>query len=589
MIKLLRTLPLIAVFSAILLLDAGVLWAADGEWPAVSLGKDFRGPGFYLSWIKILACWLTFLSWVGTTDWVSTDCQTLKLNYLRWNPILFGSFMAAFVLVWLIPYFWVGFLLLLAAYIGPLATYIVIRNKSVDNNLRVLTPEHLRFWIATRLNGIGIKMAVEKQDPNEVGSPVKLFACGGPDERTDNARQLLARQSPGFRVAREILADGFTGRAAAVMLDFAQQGVAVRLLVDGVWLPREAKEREAADPALESLKLLCGLNPKNRQARQEGTFTAEYESAKFEASFTSQGTPTGERVLIQFEDKKIRFKTLDELGMRTKLQEQLKEQLEAQKGFVLLSAMPANGLRTTTDVVLHSCDRYIREFVTVEEEKTPYQPVENIPVTTYKAAEGQSPADVLIRLFRTEPNVVVVRDLVNAQTVSMLCQEIAEENRLMISTVRAKDSAEALLRVLALGVQPAEFAKSVSAVLNLRLVRKLCDSCKEAYAPTAQILQQLGIPAGRVQAFYRPPTPNPQEPKEPCKVCGGVGYLGRTAIFELLVVGPAVRKVLASTPKLDLLRQAARKDGMKNLQEEGVLLVAKGVTSLPELMRVMKQ
>ena len=125
-------------------------------------------------------------------------------------------------------------------------------------------------------------------------------------------------------------------------------------------------------------------------------------------------------------------------------------------------------------------------------------------------------------------------------------------------------------------------------MVNQRLVRKLCDACKEAYTPPPQILQQLGIPEGRVQAFYRPPQPNPEEPKEPCEVCGGIGYLGRTAIFELLVVGDAVRKAL-TTAKLDLLRQAARKDGMKNLQEEGVLLVAKGVTSLPELMRVLKQ
>ena len=99
----------------------------------------------------------------------------------------------------------------------------------------------------------------------------------------------------------------------------------------------------------------------------------------------------------------------------------------------------------------------------------------------------------------------------------------------------------------------------------------------------------MGIPEGRVQAFYRPPQPNPEEPKEPCQACGGIGYLGRTAIFELLTVGDAVRKVLVASPKLDLLRRAARRDAMSSLQEEGVLLVAKGVTSLPELMRVLKQ
>jgi type II secretory ATPase GspE/PulE/Tfp pilus assembly ATPase PilB-like protein len=334
--------------------------------------------------------------------------------------------------------------------------------------------------------------------------------------------------------------------------------------------------------------MLCGLNPQDRQTRQSGVFLAEYESARYAGSFTSQGTPGGERVILQFEEKKIHFTSLDELGMRGKMQEQLLQLLGAKEGFALISAPPTGGLRTSTDIVLRACDRYTREFVAVEEDTRQYPPVENVPVTIYKAADGQSPVDVLPRLFRTEPSVVIVRDLVNADTVAMMCDE-TENHRLMIGTMRAKDSAEALLRVVALGVPPADFAKVVTVVLNQRLVRKLCMACKEAYTPPPQVLKQLGIPEGRVQAFYRPRQPNPEEPKEICAACGGIGYVGRTAIFELLPVGEAVRKALSSGAKLELLRQAARKDGMKNLQEEGVLLVVKGVTSLPELMRVMKQ
>jgi len=122
-------------------------------------------------------------------------------------------------------------------------------------------------------------------------------------------------------------------------------------------------------------------------------------------------------------------------------------------------------------------------------------------------------------------------------------------------------------------------------VLSQRLIRKLCENCREAYAPTPQVLKQLGIPEGRIETLYRPP----QQREEVCPECGGVGYKGRTGLFELLVVGDTLRQVLGSKPKLDLLRQAARKDGMRGLQEEGILLVAKGITSLPELMRVLKQ
>jgi type II secretory ATPase GspE/PulE/Tfp pilus assembly ATPase PilB-like protein len=582
---------------AVVLMGVGTGQLLAAEWPDYTPtpkpGVDFRGPGFYLSWIKILALWSIFLLWVKTTDWVSIDCQELKLDYLRWNPIVFGTFMFAFVLVWLIPMmsFWIALPIVLIAYIAPLTTYIVYRNSKVDNNRRVMTGEHLRFWFATNLNKMGMKIETEKRDPHELGPPVKLIAQGGPDSQTDNARLLMARQSPGMLTAREILAEGLAGRATSFMLDYTAQGVAVRTLIDGVWIPHEPRPRETGDPALESLKMLCGLNPQDRQSRQEGTFALDYESRRYVASLVTQGTPAGERTLIQFEEGKIPRRTLDDLGMRTKLQEQLQEALGLPQGLILFSAPPGSGLRSTTDAVLHSCDRFTREFATMEEESNRYQEVENIPVTTYNAAETPSPSEVLPKFFRTEPAVVVVRDLVDAATVSFLCEQIPD-NRLIISTVRAKDCAEALLRVLALGVSPADFSKSISAVVNQRLIRKLCDGCKQAYAPPPQVLQQLGIPEGRVQALYRPFQPNPQDPqesKEPCQTCGGIGYFGRTAIFEVLIVGDAVRKALASGAKIDALRQAARKDGMKSLQEEGVLLVAKGTTSLPELMRVLKQ
>jgi type II secretory ATPase GspE/PulE/Tfp pilus assembly ATPase PilB-like protein len=438
------------------------------------------------------------------------------------------------------------------------------------------------------LGRVGVKIEAEKRAAHEVGPPLKLTARGGPDERTDSARLLLARNSSGFLAARVLIADALASRASAIMLDYTPQGVGVRTMVDGVWIARPTQQREAADPALESLKMLCGLNPKDRQSRQAGLFAGEYESAKLAVNFASQGTAGGERVLIQFEEKKVRFDTFDDLGLRTKLQEQLRELLNLPKGLVLFSAAPGNGLRSTMDVALRACDRFVREFISVEEENTLYQTVENVAVSTYSAAEGQTPDDVLMKVFRTEPNVVIVRDLVNAETVRLLCQQIAKD-RLMIGTVRANDCAEALLRVLALGVPPAEFGPSISGVICQRLVRKLCDACKEAYAPTPQVLQQLGIPEGRVQAFYRPPQPKPEEPKEPCAVCGGIGYFGRTALFEVLTVGDVVRKSLAAGAKLDVVRRAARKDGLKNFQEEGILLVARGVTSLPELMRVLKQ
>ena len=97
-------------------------------------GPFKRGTGQYMSWMKIMAAWAVFLLWVGTTDWVSRDCQEMKLQYLRWNPSFSGFSSASIVLMWLLPWFWLGFPMLIIAYVAPLATYIVYRNGQVDSN-----------------------------------------------------------------------------------------------------------------------------------------------------------------------------------------------------------------------------------------------------------------------------------------------------------------------------------------------------------------------------------------------------------------------------------------------------------------------
>jgi type II secretory ATPase GspE/PulE/Tfp pilus assembly ATPase PilB-like protein len=582
-------LPLTA--AAFALVNSSQLMAQGASWPAYPLKNGWSGPGGYLNWIKILVCWLIFLAWCGTTDWVSRDAQEHRTNYLRWNPILFGTFAGAFLLHWALPWFWLGFPLLLIAYVAPLATYVVLRNRKVGDDERVLTPDHLRHWISQRAKLLGLKIAAEKKDPHEAGPPLILTARGG-TEREDNVHLLSARQSPGFTNARVLLADGLYRHADAIMLDYTQESVGVKHMVDGVWHESAGRDREQGDPILASLKLLSGLNPEDRRGRQEGRFAAQYDSEKFAATIVTQGTPTGERALVTLEGKKVRFDTMEALGMRSKMEEQVREIMAREQGFFLISAMPTGGLRSTTSVILRSSDRFMREFYAVEEAVNRYEEVENVHVTTYKAAEGQTPVSVLPEVFFQDPNVVVVRDLVNGETVGLLCSEIPK-NRLIVGTIRAKDCAEALLRVLALKTPPADFARGITAVLSQRLIRKLCPRCKEAYAPTPDMLQRMGIPAGKIEALYRPPQPpateEEQKKHEICPECTDIGYVGRTAIFELLVVDDTVRKTLAASPKLDLLRQAARKAGMRSLQEEGIVLVAKGVTSLAELMRVLKQ
>jgi type II secretory ATPase GspE/PulE/Tfp pilus assembly ATPase PilB-like protein len=255
---------------------------------------------------------------------------------------------------------------------------------------------------------------------------------------------------------------------------------------------------------------------------------------------------------------------------------------------VVFSAAPANGLKSTLNVAIRTADRFTRDFATVEDAQNRYEEVENVPVTLYDSEKGETPMNVLPDVFFREPQVMVIRDLVNTETLELCLEEIDNE-RLIITSVRSRDAIDTLLRMLAMKIPPEQFASKVSVVIFQKLIRKLCPDCKEAYQPSPKLLQKLGLPKGKVKELYRVRSePEEGEKHVPCTTCYDIGYAGRTAFFDILEITDDLRKAMVTDPKPETLRQAARKSGQKGLTFEGTLLVAKGVTSVEELMRVLK-
>jgi type II secretory ATPase GspE/PulE/Tfp pilus assembly ATPase PilB-like protein len=319
----------------------------------------------------------------------------------------------------------------------------------------------------------------------------------------------------------------------------------VRYQIDGVWHNVEPREREPGEMMTAVLKTIAGSDAAERVKRQEGNFGIEFNSAKYMGRLQSQAANGSERLLLNVSPTKMPVLSLEDMGMRPKTQEKLKELLSQPSGFVVFAAPPAGGLSSLFDGTLKACDRYMRDFVSIEDVAHREHDIENVQVTTYNAAAGEKAIPVLQKVIRTYPNVLVMRHLPDGETVKFLCDQV-KEDRLVMTAVRAKDSSEALLRVMMLKVPPKDFAGAVTGAVSVRLIRRLCEQCKEAYPPPQDLLKQLGLPPGKVQAFFRPPTET--DPKKPCPNCQGIGYKGRIGMFELLIVDDAVREVLLKSP-----------------------------------------
>jgi type II secretory ATPase GspE/PulE/Tfp pilus assembly ATPase PilB-like protein len=605
----LRTMMTCAGAALIVLIGADLAQAQFVEY-STGLSEEHainRGPGWYLAAWKIFLLLFVFWMWVKTSDWVSRDSgeigKSIGMPQEVWNPVVVFSFLLVFVIATLIPIFFAGYALLLIAYIAPLATYIVMRNSQVTAERKVLTPDHIMRSLKNM--GRGRKGPVEEKQPWELGPAVDLQAVG-PVAAVAQGYMIEARQNPGFVPVKRLIADALENRAEKIMLDFTAEAVAVRYYIDGVWHPgnpkiheKEPLNRQWGDLMLFVLKKLASLNPADRRGKQEGKLKVEYNGAKYDAVLATQGTPTGERVVLTFLIITKVIRSLEDLGMRDKQREQVKELLSmSTTGIIAVSAMPGDGLSATWVATLRSADRLLRDFVTIEDPATKEPDIENVNLQKLNTAEGETVDSALPKVLLRQPEVICIPNITSGAALGVLAAKAEEDGKLGIVSLRAKEAPDALLRLLALKPPMPAFAQQMKAVINQRLVRMLCDNCKQAVPLTPELSQRLGIPPGRVDRIfqqYQPPTPEQlaqmkkSEIPPTCPKCRGIGYFGRTAIYEIMVLDDRMRQALIQQPKLEVLKQVSRQAGNRSLQEEGILLVARGVTSLPELQRVLKQ
>ncbi len=428
--------------------------------------------------------------------------------------------------------------------------------------------------------------------------PLEIKTVGIPKDEAQGL-MIAARQLPGYPIAIVVLANAISARADRILMDYSAQGAVVRYRVDGVWETLPPMDRPTGDAALVVYKKVFGLNPAERRAKQDAKFATNFKEIDWVITFTSAGVPSGERVLFQIDTKKPTLKTLADLGMRDAMQEVFRGMLNGDKGIVLVSGPPGQGLPTTWRISLESADRYVRDFVSLENKADPDPEIINIFQNFYELGVGETPEEQFEKMLLRQPDVLVMPSLINSYIADRVIDQITKLGKHSITRMVATDSVDALIKVLGTyKTEAKEILRLVTGVLNQRLVRRLCDRCKQPFQPTPQLLQKLGIPAGRVQKLFQPTIPPPPEQRvdakgnqieiEICKKCNGRGYFGRMAIFELLTIDDKIRQVIMkSAGNPDAIRQFAKQNGHLGFQEEGILACALGMTSLQEIQKMM--
>lgn len=428
--------------------------------------------------------------------------------------------------------------------------------------------------------------------------PPLKFIASGDNEDIRQATLLAVQPSPGYPHAVFLLADAITKRADLILMDFTANNTGVRYQVDGIWHNMPPIPRDIGDYMLASFKQLAGLDYRERRQRQVGSFSAEYMRVRHKCRMTCQGIPTGERIVLEVDRRKPTLDNLEEIGMRPGMRTTLLKALNGEGGLVLFSALPGDGLSTTWRAALQSADRFLRDFYTVQEKSRQEAEIINIGNVVWDESAGETMRTALRGLLLREPNAVAFPEMGNAESLNEICR-LSNELDISVSTrLPARHAVEAVVRALMLKPDVAQFARALKLVVCQRIIRKLCMKCRVPFQASPTLLNQLGLPPDRIPVLYRHYQPRPEElvdekgkPVEvmPCENCGGLGYCERTGIFELLEFDDRFRAAMKSTPTVAALNEVANQSGHVGLREEGIVLVARGDSSLEELQRVLKK
>ncbi len=408
---------------------------------------------------------------------------------------------------------------------------------------------------------------------------------GAPRAADDDGRlRALADEAPVVTVVDALLRDALRLGASDVHLESATDGVRVRFRLDGV-----LQDVQRVAPALRAgvvsrVKVLAGLDVAERRRPQDGRArvrVAGGDGAAREVDLRVATLPAlhGESVVLRVLDHGGGARDLPSLGMPDGVRERFERVLARTTGLVLVTGPTGSGKTTSLYAALARVAAPGVKVVTVED------PVEyRMPGVVQVAVQptvGLTFASALRAILRHDPDVVLVGEMRDRETAETAVQA-ALTGHLVFSTLHTTDAVGGVARLADMGVERFLIAATVQAILAQRLVRVLCDACARPSEPDAAQLALLSTLAADDMGDTTPRWRRAVG----CPACGGTGYRGRTGIYELLVVGEALRAQVAAGAPLDALRAQSRREGLVPLAADGLRLARIGRTTLDEVLRV---
>ena len=386
----------------------------------------------------------------------------------------------------------------------------------------------------------------------------------------------VSGRAPVIKLVNLILFEAVKGRASDVHIQPYEEKLVVRMRIDGVLFDAFEVPKDLQDEVISRIKVIGRMNIAEKRLPQDGRATVQMGDRLVDLRIASLPVSHGERVVLRLLDKRARLYTLADLGMEPTTFARFRELIQMEHGLLLVTGPTGSGKSTTLYAALSEIDATDLNVLTLED-PIEYQ-LDGISQTQVSEKKGMTFASGLRSGLRQDPDIIMVGEIRDHETAVMAIQS-ALTGHLVFSTLHTNDAASAVTRLLDLGIEPYLVASSVVAVLAQRLVRRICPKCATSSPPSADDLRRLGLKATDdcPPALWR---------GTGCEACRHSGYRERVGVFELLVVDDVIRGKIQARANAAEIRDAALAGGMQLLRDDGLLKIAKGVTTIDEVAGV---
>ncbi|MDD5014442.1 MAG: type II secretion system ATPase GspE [Atribacterota bacterium] len=400
------------------------------------------------------------------------------------------------------------------------------------------------------------------------------------DEDEEDSRKLeaISKEAPIIQLVNMLIVQGVKDRASDIHIESNEKGLLTRFRIDGMLHDIRAFPNSIKSAVVSRIKILAKMDIAERRLPQDGRFQVKFGSREVDLRVSTIPTVSGEKVVMRLLDKSKGLIKLEQLGFTPEQLEEFRSIIFKSYGIILLTGPTGSGKTTTLYATLNEVNSKEKNIITVED------PVEyrlnRINQIQIKPKINLTFANTLRSILRQDPDIIMVGEIRDSETAQIAVQA-ALTGHLVLSTLHTNDAPSAITRLIDMNVETFLISSSVIGVIAQRLVRVICEHCKEEYEPGKDVISGLNIktnPDGNDKVkLYR---------GVGCPICKNTGYYGRTSIYELFVLDEEIKTLIISKASSNIIKDAAIKKGMKTLKDCGIAKVLQGITTIEEVLRV---